>query len=202
MHLETGMTTTVTCGQVCLGIQQTEVQFLKTKCFFPEMFDQKRIFFSCFYASTRFLHTYSLCSFPSRVQTGANLLPTIQSTQQDQMLVRYRRNLRWRHSSPPAQGHCDAATQPLCRAVLETSMDTLVVSQGCQQRNKEQLRTSSQGTLVSLLHTLPHILVLQPARLSWLCGSPARWNHARSDENGASGFGRRVTNQTIVAYLL
>lgn len=41
--------------------------------------------------------------------------------------------------------------QPLCRVGSETS---LVVSHRCWERNKEQLCTSSPGTLVSLLYTM------------------------------------------------
>lgn len=101
--------------------------------------------------SQHFLHTYSFCSFPGRVHTGANLLPMIQPTQQDQMLVRQSRRLRWRQLLPPAHAHRGAATQSLCRVASETS---LVVSHRCWQRNKEQLCTSSPGTLVSLLYTM------------------------------------------------
>lgn len=40
-------------------------------------------------------------------------------------------------------------------------------------------------------HYVPHTVVLWPARLSCLCGSPLRCNHAKSDEKGASWFWKK-----------
>lgn len=59
---------------------------------------------------------------------------------------------------PPSHRHRGAAAQLLCRVASETSVDSLVVSHGCEQRNKERLCASSKGTLVSLLYTMFPIL--------------------------------------------
>ena len=90
MHLETYMTTTVKCGQVCLGICQTSktFSFWSTTCFLPETFDQKKNV-SRISASTSYLHTLlswqganrgkTVCTLPGKHRDAKLLLCIVAS---------------------------------------------------------------------------------------------------------------------------
>lgn len=154
--------------------------------FLPPKICLEKNVFSCIYASASCLHTYSLCSFPGRVQIGANLLPTGRPTHKDQMLVRQSPRLRWRHSSLL---HTDTVVQPhsCCAEWPQRPRWTvlwypMVVS----RETRSSYVHLPKGHWFPAVHYVPHTVALYPARLSCLCGSPLRCNCAKSKEKGAS----------------
>lgn len=151
----------------------------------PKIWLEKNVF-SCIYASASCLHTYSLCSFPGRVQIGANLLPTGRPTHKDQMLVRQSPRLRWRHSSLL---HTDTVVQPhsCCAEWPQRPRWTVLWYPMVVSRE-----TRSGYVHLPKGHWFPCCTLCSPycsalpCQLSCLCGSPLRCNCAKSKEKGAS----------------